>query len=384
MIVASYLVIDGSIVTKQITSRQVVEGMPKIDRPDSQPSAGDGRSLESAEVDVDLHGARDLAADAISVSINSPVGVGEAGATGGDCGAGSVRGVLGADLHAIDGEASSLGNDGGSIVARPAVVALVLEVPLGPGTGNGAVGSLGDIRLAGALEASTATLGVLVEGDVLLGAGGQLEGGRIETEEAVDTAILADLVPDQAVQVLAGANELGSVVVLAGKVRVGEEDLVATVVSAGAGVASVLDLVEGGTLLGGGAEIGEAGEHADALAGGGGVGGGLGGRRGRGGGRGGGRRGGGRGRGRNGGDVRVSDGGGRLVGDDGGGGSWAVVLGLDPGDRDTVDDSVDGVADGALLVLGALLVVEAGVARRVGRGTDGAEQEEGCETSHCN
>lgn len=28
--VASYLVIDGSIVTKQITSRQVVESMPKL------------------------------------------------------------------------------------------------------------------------------------------------------------------------------------------------------------------------------------------------------------------------------------------------------------------------------------------------------------------
>lgn len=356
----------------------------KNDRPDSQPSAGDRRSLESAEVDVDLHGAGDLATDAISVSINSPVGVGEAGATGGDCGAGSVGGVLGADLHASDGKASSLGNDGGSIVARPAVVALVLEVPLGPGTGNGAVGSLLNVGLAGALEASTTTLGVLVEGDVLLSAGGQLEGGRIETEEAVDTTILADLVPDQAVQVLAGANELGGVVVLAGKVRVGEQDLVATVVSAGARVASVLDLVEGGTLLGRRAQVGEAGEHGDALAGGGGVGGGLGGCRGRGGGRGGGRRGGGRGRGRDGVNVRVSDSGGRLVGDDGGGGSWAVVLGLDPGDRNTVDDSVDGVADGALLVLGALLVVEAGVARRVGRGTDGAEQEEGCETSHCN
>lgn len=384
VIVASYLVIDGSIVTKQITSRQVVEGMPKIDRPDSQPSAGDRHSLESAEVDADLHGARDLATDAISVSINSPVGVDEAGATGGDCGAGSVGSVLGADLHASDVKASSLGNDGGSIIARPAVVAFVLEVPLGPGTGDGTVGSLLDIRLAGALEASTTTLGVLVEGDVLLRAGGQLEGGRIGTEEAVDTAIQADLVPGQAVQVHAGANELGGVVVLAGKVRVGEQDLVAAVVSAGAGVASVLDLVEGGTLLGGRAEISEAGEHADALAGGGGVGGGLGGRRGRGEGRGGGRRGGGRGRGRDGGDVRVSDGGGRLVGDDGGGGSWAVVLGLDPGDRDTVDDSVDGVADGALLVLGALLVVEAGVARRVGGSTDGAEQEEGCETSHCN
>lgn len=361
--------------------------MPKIDRPDSQPSAGDGRSLESAEVDGDLHGARDLTTNAVSIGINSAVGVDEAGATGGDCGAEGGGGVLGADLHASDGEAGSLGNNGRSIVARPAVVALVLEVPLGPGAGNGAVGSLLDVGLAGALEAGTATLGVLVEGDVLLGASGQLEGGGLGTEEAVDATISADLVPDEAVQVLAATKELGGVVVLVGKVRVGKQDLVAAVVSAGAGVAGVLDLVEGGALgLGSAAEVGEAGELGDALAGGGGVGarGGLGGGGGRGGGRGGGGRGGGWGRGGDGGDVHVGDGVGLgLVGDDGGGGSGAVVLSLDPGDGDTVDDSVDGVTDGALLVLGALLVVEAGVARRVGGGTDGAEQEEGCETSHC-
>ncbi|KAL2273774.1 hypothetical protein FJTKL_04095 [Diaporthe vaccinii] len=359
----------------------------KIDRPDSQPSAGDRRSLESTEIDVDLHGARDLATDAVSISIDSPVGVDEAGATGGDGGAEGVGGVLGADLHAGDGQAGSLGDNGRSIVTRPAVVALVLKVPLGPGAGNGAVGSLLDVGLAGALEAGTATLGVLVEGDVLLGASRQRESGGLESEEAVDTTISADLVPDEAVHVRAATKELGGVVVLRGKVGVGQQDLVAAVVSAGAGVASVLDLVEGGTLgLGCAAEVGEAGELGDALAGGGGVGarGGLGGRGGRGGGRGGGGRGGGWGRGGDSGDVHVGDGVGiGLVGDDGGGGSGAVVLSLDPGDRNTVDDSVDDVPDGALLVLGALLVVEAGVARRVGGGTDGAEQEEGCKTSHC-
>lgn len=229
-------------------------------------------ALESAEVDGDLHGAGDLATNAISVGINSAVGVGEAGATGGDCGAESVGGVLGADLHASDGEAGSLGDDGRSIITRPAIVAIVLEVPLGPGAGNGAVGSLLNIRLAGALEASTATLGVLVEGDILLGASSQREGGRVGAEEAVDATVLANLVPNQAVQVLGGTEELGGVVVLVGEVRVGQQDLVAAVVGAGAGVAGVLDLVEGGTLLGGAAQLGEAGEHADALAGGGGVG----------------------------------------------------------------------------------------------------------------
>lgn len=325
------------------------------------------RPLEVAEVDADLHGAGDLATNAVGIGINSAVGVVEAGTTGGDGGAEGVGGVVGADLHAGDGEAGGLGDDGRSIVARPALVALVLEVPLGPGAGDGAVRGLLDVVLAGALEASAATLRVLVEGDVLRGAGGQLEGGGVGTEEAVDATVLTNLVPDQAVQVLGGTVEAGGVVVLLGEVRAGEQDLVAAVVGAGADVAGVLDLVEGGTLLGGAAQVSEAGEGADALAGGrggGGVGGGLGG--GRRGGSGGRRGGGSSSRGDGGGDLHVSDGLGGLVGDNCGGGLGGVVLGLDPGDGNTVDDGVDGVANGALLVLGSLLVVEAGVARGVG------------------
>jgi hypothetical protein len=345
------------------------------------------RSLESAQVDGDLHGAVDLATNAISIGVNSAVGVDEAGATSGDGGAVSGGVVLGADLHAGDGQASTLGDDGRSIVARPALVALVLEVPLGPGAGDGAVRGLLDSALAGALEASTATLGVLVEGDVLHTASRQGESGRVGTEEAIDATVGANLVPDHAVQVLGGTEELGSVVVLVGELSVGQQDLVAAVVGLGAGVTGILDLVEGGTLLGSLANIGKAGEGGDTLAGGGrrGGGSGLGGRRGRGGGGGGrdgSRRGGSRGGG-GGGNLHVSDGIGGLVGDDGGSGRRAVVLGLHPGDSDTVNDGVDGVTNGALLVLRAVLVVETSVARRVGRGAESAEQEEGCcETGH--
>ncbi|KUI54652.1 hypothetical protein VP1G_10700 [Cytospora mali] len=285
--------------------------------------------------------------NAVSGSKVLGVGVDDGGSISGD--AGAVTGVaLQADRHTVHGKARILGNDARSVGTRSAAVALVLGIPLDPSHTDG-------------------------------------------TEEAVNAAILAHLVPDKAVLVGGATDELDSVVVLGGKVRVGQRHDVAPIVVIVTGVASVEDLGSGGALPQGGGravvreggELGHtgaagAGARAGRIRGGGGSGG-----RADGGGGGGKSCGEGGGEGGCGGSNRGNSLGG-LVGDDGGSfgsGGSTVVLGLGPRNFDAVDDGGDHIADVTVLNL-ALLVVEAGVGRWVGRNTNSSEKEKGGKTGH--
>ncbi|KAL3298798.1 allergen asp f 4, partial [Colletotrichum asianum] len=178
--------------------------------------------------------------------------------------------VVGGDLHAVVAHAGSSSDEDGGIGTGVAAVGGGAPVELEPGAGELADEGLGDL---GAGAAGTRTLGVGLEGDVLVGAllDGEGDGGE---PGAVDQALGADLVEAGAGEAVLGGGEGGGVVVQAQGVFV--DDLhVAAPVAVGAGVAGVGDLLDGGALGLAGAEGGvDAGAGGGAGGGGGGRGGG--------------------------------------------------------------------------------------------------------------
>lgn len=152
---------------------------------------------------------------------------------------------MAADLHGRNVEAESGGDEAGGISTGPATVGLVGHVELEPGGGELAEAGQGDA----ANTASTATLGVGVDGDDAVAGGGEGElDGLVAGEETVDATIGTNLVPAGTLlglraRVLKGDN----VVVLGGDAGV-DNHHVAAVVALDTDVALVGNLGESSTL----------------------------------------------------------------------------------------------------------------------------------------
>ncbi|KAI6776787.1 hypothetical protein HG530_000732 [Fusarium avenaceum] len=150
-----------------------------------------------------------------------------------------------ADSETGDVELLTGGDEARSVSSGPAMVAGAAEVELEPSAGPEII--IGGGNFAG--SASAATLGVLVEGNVLgaLGRDGEAEGSPL-LEETVDLAQRTDLVPaDTGLLGVMGVLEGCDVVVLGSDVGVNGHH-VAAVVALDAGVTGGGNILESGTL----------------------------------------------------------------------------------------------------------------------------------------
>lgn len=325
-----------------------------------------------AHVDEDLEGARALDSVSVKVSHGGSEGVVDRAQVGADGGSGGA--IDAADLNTVDDAARVLGDDGRSIDAR------VASVRVDKGDLDPSVQQLGravsDRGQSGRL-ASDGTEGV-VGGSQVAGLASREVKGEVRVHVGVprvDATGPADLVPEVAGHVLGGTREGEEVVVLLGDVGGRGDEPVAAVVVRSTHVAHLGNLLLGGALGGGrAAELGVLGDNsagavhaagAGAAAASG---------------------------SRSSGDGRDSRGresggsGGRVIEEIvnsassgvGNGGGGVVVAGLSPGDDIAVDGGDDQVT------VGTLVVVVVAVVLRVGRDTDGAQEEHGGgEAGHC-
>lgn len=185
-----------------------------------------------------------------NVSLSLSVGVADSASTGSNRRASRAKSIT--DLHTLDSEAGVLSGNSRDIEAGPAAVNGGAEIELTPGGGVATVGVGGD-RASGSGET---TVGVLIEGDILGGTGGEAEGLDGVTVPAIHLAVRTVLVPNSDGPVLGvRALELHHVLVLA---RIGGRDLddvaavgVADITSVGvAATAGTGDTAEAGGRVG--------------------------------------------------------------------------------------------------------------------------------------
>lgn len=175
------------------------------------------------EVDNQADGAgRLLDGEGLVTLVGRGVGVEEATKeTAADVGA--VISSVVTDTHTQNIEIVELSNDAGNIISRPSLVLLVAHVEFTPSGGILAEVGGGDLTLRG----SPATLGVVIDGDVLDGALGQ---GKLQSSvglpETVHLAVGAIGVPEENIErLVVGTFETNYVLVRAGISLVNQGDV---------------------------------------------------------------------------------------------------------------------------------------------------------------